>query len=473
MIGRGQARIGLHFLFLALCLGRAEGGDRLLPVATLVPEVSSGLKIIHVLDVKAEGNLLFAAGYGGLSIFDITDPRAPRQLSNLNPITSATETFYWRLEVKGGYVYLTRRQGGMDIVDATDPAHPRLVGNYRFDGEIAYEGITRTGDTLCLGAYGRGVELVDISLPEAPRHLGFVPGRRAFAAQLLADHLLVADLEEGLVVYDVRDLSRPRLVARDSSATGAQFLAASGGILCVARGSAGIRVYNLEDARYPRCVAEIGPLGACFHLTLADSLLFLAEGLECEVYDLRDPAHPIRLGREPAAEWISGIAARGSWVFLADWEQVRILERGEGPEADLFLSPSFLGFGGFEPGVAETGTLLCRNVGDSPVFISGIEASDPAFSAAPRSLALEPGEESLVTVTFEPPSAGRFEAQLRVISNDADRPVQDVPLLAGTRDLGPGDVAPDFSLVNALDGRTIRLSELRGRPVLITFFAGW
>lgn len=36
----------------------------------------------------------------------------------------------------------------------------------------------------------------------------------------------------------------------------------------------------------------------------------------------------------------------------------------------------------------------------------------------------------------------------------------------------PGDSAPDFTL-KTLDGDTVRLSELRGRPVVIYFWATW
>jgi len=36
----------------------------------------------------------------------------------------------------------------------------------------------------------------------------------------------------------------------------------------------------------------------------------------------------------------------------------------------------------------------------------------------------------------------------------------------------PGFLAPDFELVDA-EGKTYRLSELRGRPVLINFWASW
>jgi len=39
-------------------------------------------------------------------------------------------------------------------------------------------------------------------------------------------------------------------------------------------------------------------------------------------------------------------------------------------------------------------------------------------------------------------------------------------------DLGKGFVAPDFS-ARTLDGETVRLSDYRGNPVVLNFFAGW
>jgi thiol-disulfide isomerase/thioredoxin len=46
-------------------------------------------------------------------------------------------------------------------------------------------------------------------------------------------------------------------------------------------------------------------------------------------------------------------------------------------------------------------------------------------------------------------------------------------LLAATaRALGPGDVAPDFSLTDT-NGKPLRLSDLRGKLVLVNFWASW
>ncbi len=46
------------------------------------------------------------------------------------------------------------------------------------------------------------------------------------------------------------------------------------------------------------------------------------------------------------------------------------------------------------------------------------------------------------------------------------------PVVAGTPAPRPGFLAPDFEL-RTLEGSTIRLSDLRGRPVVINFWATW
>src|SRR5512134_3272993 len=38
--------------------------------------------------------------------------------------------------------------------------------------------------------------------------------------------------------------------------------------------------------------------------------------------------------------------------------------------------------------------------------------------------------------------------------------------------LGPGELAPDFE-ISIAEGQRLRLSDLRGRPVLINFWATW
>ncbi len=76
--------------------------------------------------------------------------------------------------------------------------------------------------------------------------------------------------------------------------------------------------------------------------------------------------------------------------------------------------------------------------------------------------------------------AGLFGVLLLVIGDSRDRSVRSATLLeapgpAGTEmqvGLEMGNLAPDFE-ISTPDGDRVRLSDLRGRPVLINFWAAW
>ena len=57
-------------------------------------------------------------------------------------------------------------------------------------------------------------------------------------------------------------------------------------------------------------------------------------------------------------------------------------------------------------------------------------------------------------------------------NDDGDSPTTVVP--AGLRNGGPraGDTAPDFTL-KTLDGKTVSLSDYKGKPVVLNFWASW
>ena len=99
-------------------------------------------------------------------------------------------------------------------------------------------------------------------------------------------------------------------------------------------------------------------------------------------------------------------------------------------------------------GAATGGVLLVALVLLVPV------ASNPATSPPPsRPLVRTPSSADVQTATDRPPKASATTTQKTI-------------------GLDLGQLAPDFTL-QSLDGKTIRLSDFRGHPVWINFWASW
>lgn len=75
-----------------------------------------------VEDIALSGNYAFVATkFNGLWIFDITDPKKPRDVGHLNKGAR-------RIHVRGNYAYLIRAD--LVIFDISDPENPEELGNF-------------------------------------------------------------------------------------------------------------------------------------------------------------------------------------------------------------------------------------------------------------------------------------------------------------------------------------------------------
>ena len=100
---------------------------------------------------------------------------------------------------------------------------------------------------------------------------------------------------------------------------------------------------------------------------------------------------------------------------------------------------------------------------------------DPRWFSAPSERAnLERALDYMGLRPGRPLLGAPVDSALCVATNDPDAPLVEVALAGASEGaaLSVGDEAPDFALPD-LDGRWRRLSERRGRPVLLTFFASW
>ncbi len=156
------------------------------------------------MDVAAVGEHLFAIGQGRLTVLAGARRGDVTRIGDLEGLGNTRQ-----IAVSRGYALITAREDGLFVVDVREPARPRLVAHYD-TAELA-TGIAVAGEIAAVANRFAGVELLDVSRPEAPRYLATV---RVGEAQSVAFHgsWLFAGTwsEKALAVIDVRDPARPQ-----------------------------------------------------------------------------------------------------------------------------------------------------------------------------------------------------------------------------------------------------------------------
>lgn len=205
-------------------------------------------------------NWLYVTGYGHLTVYDVSDPRNPKETAQWNGVTEGRQIAFYK-----NHLYVTARTGGLYVLDVTDPAHPVFCSHY--DTMELATGITCDEDVAYVSQRQFGTEFINISDPKMPRHLGFVLSGEAQSVDCANGILYAGDWgSKELSVIDVRNRKNAQIIG-------------SG------------KLDGLGDGVYVRgdfCYAATGPR----KLRVSP-----AEGHGLDVFCVKDPYHPILAGR--------------------------------------------------------------------------------------------------------------------------------------------------------------------------------
>jgi hypothetical protein len=191
-----------------------------------------------VVSARAVGNLLYVSALSGVSIYDVSDPRAPRRIGRLALPNAQNED----VDVGNGIMLISDDpyggRGVLHVVDVSDPRRPRVLSRYStwtrglFSDSIPditparRGGIGHTATCILdcryawLAGSAKGIEVVDLRDPRRPRFAGVVPVRAAAGdwgthdAQVDASGLAWVAGAGGTAAYDVTTPADPRLIMR-------------------------------------------------------------------------------------------------------------------------------------------------------------------------------------------------------------------------------------------------------------------
>jgi hypothetical protein len=246
---------------------------------------------------------------GGLHVFDVRDPTAPRETFALHEPEDAE----WNAVTGNALaLYVASNVRGMHVFDLADPARPALVRSVPEPTSV--HTIMIDGKRAAAAAPARNeVLLFDLTDPLDPKLRGtfeptgnaLVEGADAYPHDiyLFEERLYVSAWYRGYIVADVSTFEAPRQLGRimpvmnpahTSVVTrrGDQVIAFEGG---EGPGS-GLRVLDVTDPTKIEILAERrkGQTRSIHNFVLEDDKLYVAHYQDgIRIFDVRDPAKPI------------------------------------------------------------------------------------------------------------------------------------------------------------------------------------
>jgi len=271
--------------------GGAGGGLYIYDVSNpAAPIRMSSTNSSYVTGIAVRGAYAYlACGYDGLRIYDVSNPTNPLNIGHAVKLFGGTNADSWAVTVSGNYAYLACDFGGLGIFDISDPSHPIDVGvSSPMDG--GKRGVAVQGN-YCYVA-GDGLEVFDISDPAHAFIVGEV-SRPSANAVALSDHFAYLGNFGGFWIVDISNPASPFEVTNVYNATGwATSVAVSGNYVYLAKGSDGLRIYDVSNPLIPREAGSAPALNSG-GISVSGSYAFLAEGNDgLRIYSLGTPSPP-------------------------------------------------------------------------------------------------------------------------------------------------------------------------------------
>jgi hypothetical protein len=417
----------------------------------------------EIVDLDKRGDLLLGVGQGGLLPYDVSDPANPEFLG-FYPEQMGR---YYKVEfVSETRIMVSHRDRGVELVSMDDPSAPRtlsILDGKGFEGLLVHEGL------VYVTQRGQGIVVLDPSsdtLSEVTQVGGLTsPWELSKPMNGVA---YVADAALGLVPVDLSTPASPKVGTPVAVSSGSPLhVAAADGHVYLSLGSAGVAIYETSDPMAPTLVAQVPTGGSATMAWADDGWLWVGDNEGVVVYDVSDPAQPLHQARELTDQFALAMFSEGTRGYVGDWNYMRILDLDPDAQAPHLEMPgdSFI--------LDENGgdkVLSIRNYGNAPLELRSAASAVAGLEIYASAEVLESGEEGWIKLSYA--GGADMEGSVCLGSNDPDQPQIDFAIEAGIDDPVLGQDAPDFVLQD-LDGNSYRLSDQLGHPVVLAYFATW
>jgi hypothetical protein len=282
--------------------------------------------------VRAQGQFLYAVASKELTIFDISNPSAPKRLGGYTLPQQV-----WGFRVAGDRAYVADGHAGIAILDISAPATPRLISIFKTPGQA--KNVSVLGNRAFVANHNSGVDVIDISDPSKPKLLGSTD-LDGYARDVVtfASFAVAVDNPSGVYVFDARGEAPLEPLATLQSATAPQQVEATeiaGARIAVLAGSApydplrtetgkprvrggAVQLVDVSNPAAPVLTATHATAATGRRLTVAGSTVYVADGeVGLRVLDISTPSNPVLVSSHKTAKPARDVAVAGSLVFVA------------------------------------------------------------------------------------------------------------------------------------------------------------
>jgi hypothetical protein len=317
---------------------------------------------VHVATAASATYAYVADGEQGMRILDVTDRAAPREVGalpapNSCPATgahpdcgpasvtsfAASGSVLFRTDSKIAYCTnqgcITNPENGLRVFDTSNPTSPVEIGFLHTAGRASQ--VTLGGRYAYLSDDTGGFRVIDVSDPTRPIQVFDDPSQGANAVAVAGNlaYVVATTGADMLVVYDVRDPTRPTRVGGAGHASGAFFVVPEGGIALVGRyalvagGSQNLLVYDVGDPTRPTAVANVRTAVPVSDVEVVGSYAYVAASTGgLRVFSIADPTAPVEVGFYDTPGHAGRITLDGPDAFVGDGEAgLQILRFTAGP----------------------------------------------------------------------------------------------------------------------------------------------
>lgn len=295
-------------------------------------------------------------------------------------------------------------------------------------------------------------------------------------------YLLVADGPGGLKVVDLKHPNQPRIISHVTTRGFARRVSVWNNHAYVAEGSMGFEVFSLHNPKQPRRVAAVPTPYSVMQIEISHDRAFVANWNDLRVYNIKNPSRPTLVAkralkkrpdtfRMPHEKSLSRIrnatlALHYPHVILGEWQGLRTVRYRPHQTPILKLSSRRIVFS--SSGKKNLQQVTVTNLGQVPLYLSRIQATSDTFSSKVASLWIPPKQSKKLFIRYQTKKRQPTKAKLTFATNDPHQREGSIALEVTS----PVHYKPhtEFALKD-LNGRTVRLSDLRGKVVLLSYFA--